>query len=233
MGEHPAPPPARHAPRAWPTCLNLLLCGHTGYPQVSEVRRLWSLSVCEPLAMPSLLLFAPCCPAINLGGKAAFATGGSRAWWGECPHLSEELPESPPGLCHEEKEHRSLLTPWVLEVPSLPISYHPSGKFGAVCTCTERSTGLKLAAKVIKKQTPKDKVVGECRPYGEMFSEWTVLGWAPGVIVVLMMPHREKDGQTACYRSLMSPAINHIPHFSGNSLFWAPCAAQKHWERWL
>ncbi|XP_032758300.1 myosin light chain kinase 2, skeletal/cardiac muscle isoform X1 [Rattus rattus] len=31
------------------------------------------------------------------------------------------------------------------------------GKFGAVCTCTERSTGLKLAAKVIKKQTPKDK----------------------------------------------------------------------------
>uniref|UniRef100_G1TU19 Myosin light chain kinase 2 n=1 Tax=Oryctolagus cuniculus TaxID=9986 RepID=G1TU19_RABIT len=33
------------------------------------------------------------------------------------------------------------------------------GKFGAVCTCTEKSTGLKLAAKVIKKQTPKDKVV--------------------------------------------------------------------------
>ncbi|KAM9590329.1 myosin light chain kinase 2, skeletal/cardiac muscle [Trichechus inunguis] len=31
------------------------------------------------------------------------------------------------------------------------------GKFGAVCTCTERSTGLKLAAKVIKKQSPKDK----------------------------------------------------------------------------
>ncbi|XP_021012269.1 myosin light chain kinase 2, skeletal/cardiac muscle isoform X1 [Mus caroli] len=31
------------------------------------------------------------------------------------------------------------------------------GKFGAVCTCTERATGLKLAAKVIKKQTPKDK----------------------------------------------------------------------------
>ncbi|KAM6164440.1 myosin light chain kinase 2, skeletal/cardiac muscle [Rhynchocyon petersi] len=31
------------------------------------------------------------------------------------------------------------------------------GKFGAVCTCTEKSTGLKLAAKVIKKQTPKDK----------------------------------------------------------------------------
>ncbi|GAB1287054.1 Myosin light chain kinase 2, skeletal/cardiac muscle [Apodemus speciosus] len=36
------------------------------------------------------------------------------------------------------------------------------GKFGAVCTCTERSTGLKLAAKVIKKQTPKDKVPEEC-----------------------------------------------------------------------
>ncbi|XP_005384950.1 PREDICTED: myosin light chain kinase 2, skeletal/cardiac muscle [Chinchilla lanigera] len=31
------------------------------------------------------------------------------------------------------------------------------GKFGAVCTCTEKATGLRLAAKVIKKQTPKDK----------------------------------------------------------------------------
>ncbi|XP_004698271.1 myosin light chain kinase 2, skeletal/cardiac muscle [Echinops telfairi] len=31
------------------------------------------------------------------------------------------------------------------------------GKFGAVCTCTEKSTGLKLAAKVMKKQSPKDK----------------------------------------------------------------------------
>nr|XP_031289867.1 myosin light chain kinase 2, skeletal/cardiac muscle isoform X1 [Camelus dromedarius]XP_031289868.1 myosin light chain kinase 2, skeletal/cardiac muscle isoform X1 [Camelus dromedarius] len=31
------------------------------------------------------------------------------------------------------------------------------GKFGAVCTCVEKATGLKLAAKVIKKQTPKDK----------------------------------------------------------------------------
>ncbi|KAK7807417.1 hypothetical protein U0070_025049 [Myodes glareolus] len=31
------------------------------------------------------------------------------------------------------------------------------GKFGAVCTCTEKATGLKLAAKVIKKQSPKDK----------------------------------------------------------------------------
>lgn len=38
-----------------------------------------------------------------------------------------------------------------------------------MCTCTERATGLKLAAKVIKKQTPKDKVVGE------MFSEWASL----------------------------------------------------------
>ncbi|KAL0595244.1 Myosin light chain kinase 2, skeletal/cardiac muscle [Plecturocebus cupreus] len=34
------------------------------------------------------------------------------------------------------------------------------GKFGAVCTCMEKATGLKLAAKVIKKQTPKDKVRG-------------------------------------------------------------------------
>lgn len=44
--------------------------------------------------------------------------------------------------------------------PSPPASSLSSGKFGAVCTCTEKATGLKLAAKVIKKQTPKDKVVG-------------------------------------------------------------------------
>ncbi|XP_044517477.1 myosin light chain kinase 2, skeletal/cardiac muscle isoform X1 [Gracilinanus agilis] len=31
------------------------------------------------------------------------------------------------------------------------------GKFGEVCTCTEKATGLKLAAKIIKKQSPKDK----------------------------------------------------------------------------
>ncbi|XP_043843452.1 myosin light chain kinase 2, skeletal/cardiac muscle [Dromiciops gliroides] len=31
------------------------------------------------------------------------------------------------------------------------------GKFGEVCTCTEKATGLKLAAKTIKKQSPKDK----------------------------------------------------------------------------
>lgn len=41
----------------------------------------------------------------------------------------------------------------------LSASSLSSGKFGAVCTCTEKATGLKLAAKVIKKQTPKDKVV--------------------------------------------------------------------------
>uniref|UniRef100_A0A6I8N1P2 Myosin light chain kinase 2 n=1 Tax=Ornithorhynchus anatinus TaxID=9258 RepID=A0A6I8N1P2_ORNAN len=31
------------------------------------------------------------------------------------------------------------------------------GKFGEVCTCTEKATGLKLAAKIIKKQSAKDK----------------------------------------------------------------------------
>lgn len=43
--------------------------------------------------------------------------------------------------------------------PILSASSLSSGKFGAVCTCTEKATGLKLATKVIKKQTPKDKVV--------------------------------------------------------------------------
>lgn len=52
------------------------------------------------------------------------------------------------------------LSPGPLGTPSLPTSSLFSGKFGAVCTCTEKATGLKLAAKVIKKQTPKDKVVG-------------------------------------------------------------------------
>lgn len=107
-------------------------------------------------------------------GRVAFASGGSKAWWDECSHLSEERPESPPGLC-QEKGAQAFGDPWVLEVASLP-AFHSSGKFGAVCTCTERSTGLKLAAKVIKKQTPKDKVVGECWSYSrEMFSEWTSL----------------------------------------------------------
>lgn len=41
--------------------------------------------------------------------------------------------------------------------PSLPPSLH-RGKFGEVHTCTEKETGLKLAAKVIRKQGAKDKV---------------------------------------------------------------------------
>ena len=40
---------------------------------------------------------------------------------------------------------------------SLPLSL-PRGKFGEVHTCTEKQTGLKLAAKVIRKQGAKDKV---------------------------------------------------------------------------
>lgn len=52
----------------------------------------------------------------------------------------------------------------------LTASSLSSGKFGAVCTCKEKATGLKLAAKVIKKQTPKDKVVrwgsGICPGWG-------------------------------------------------------------------
>ncbi|XP_057559853.1 myosin light chain kinase 2, skeletal/cardiac muscle isoform X2 [Hippopotamus amphibius kiboko] len=47
-------------------------------------------------------------------------------------------------------------SPAFLHSPSCPAAIS-SGKFGAVCTCTEKATGLKLAAKVIKKQTPKDK----------------------------------------------------------------------------
>lgn len=58
-------------------------------------------------------------------------------------------------------EHSTPHTPPNLAfgTPLLSASSLSSGKFGAVCTCTEKATGLKLAAKVIKKQTPKDKVV--------------------------------------------------------------------------
>lgn len=42
-------------------------------------------------------------------------------------------------------------------VPPTPLLFH-RGKFGEVHTCTEKQTGLKLAAKVIKKQGAKDKV---------------------------------------------------------------------------
>lgn len=77
---------------------------------------------------------------------------GVRAGWGECPHLSDEDPD--------ENRAQGPVSPVPLAPPSLPASFLSSGKFGAVCTCTEKATGLKLAAKVIKKQTPKDKVVG-------------------------------------------------------------------------
>ncbi|XP_021272546.1 myosin light chain kinase 2, skeletal/cardiac muscle [Numida meleagris] len=40
------------------------------------------------------------------------------------------------------------------------------GKFGEVHTCTEKQTGLKLAAKVIRKQGAKDKVCGGSRALG-------------------------------------------------------------------
>lgn len=40
--------------------------------------------------------------------------------------------------------------------PPLPLCHR--GKFGEVRTCTEKQTGLKLAAKIIRKQGPKDKV---------------------------------------------------------------------------
>lgn len=50
---------------------------------------------------------------------------------------------------------------WLMVWALLPLSLPPSlhrGKFGEVHTCTEKETGLKLAAKVIRKQGAKDKV---------------------------------------------------------------------------
>ena len=73
-------------------------------------------------------------------------SGGNRSWLGCVPPTHREQ-STPPH-------------PVALRTPSFPASSLSSGKFGEVCTCTEKATGLKLAAKVIKKQTPKDKVVG-------------------------------------------------------------------------
>lgn len=46
---------------------------------------------------------------------------------------------------------------WLMALACLPLSL-PRGKFGEVHTCTEKQTGLKLAAKMIRKQGAKDKV---------------------------------------------------------------------------
>lgn len=47
--------------------------------------------------------------------------------------------------------------PQAAVMPSTPLLFR-RGKFGEVHTCTEKQTGLKLAAKVIRKQGAKDKV---------------------------------------------------------------------------
>lgn len=54
-------------------------------------------------------------------GRAAFASGGSRGWWGEWSHLSEKQPESPLRLCQEEKGAQVFTEPWVWAVPSLGL----------------------------------------------------------------------------------------------------------------
>uniref|UniRef100_A0A8C0JU72 Myosin light chain kinase 2, skeletal/cardiac muscle n=1 Tax=Canis lupus dingo TaxID=286419 RepID=A0A8C0JU72_CANLU len=77
--------------------------------------------------------------------------------------VPSEKSEVGQALCPTAKEEDcfQILAPTSARFPpgtlSLPTSSLFSGKFGAVCTCTEKATGLKLAAKVIKKQTPKDK----------------------------------------------------------------------------
>jgi hypothetical protein len=93
---------------------------------------------------------------------------------GDCSYLPEDDHSQNWAWDQDGKGAQAPADSLVFTAPSLlpPLS---SGKFGAVCTCTEKATGLKLAAKVIKKQTPKDKVVGENRLY-----RWEgVPGWAP------------------------------------------------------
>lgn len=187
----------------------------------------------------SLWLFLACssCPLLSSHhlGRVAFASGGSRAC-GVSGHIFQRSSQSHHQACvRRGREHRSWLIPGSGKCPHFQPLTNSSGKFGAVCTCTERATGLKLAAKVIKKQTPKDKVVGDagrCSQGRHLLSPATysarLAPWCEKLV-----SHREKDGQTACYRSLVSLAINRTSHFSGDSPFWALCAAQEYWGTWL
>nr|XP_003476686.1 LOW QUALITY PROTEIN: myosin light chain kinase 2, skeletal/cardiac muscle [Cavia porcellus] len=74
----------------------------------------------------------------------------------DCFQILDDCPPPPAPFPHRIVELRSgnVNSEFSLELQGRPWE---GGKFGAVCTCTEKATGLKLAAKVIKKQTPKDK----------------------------------------------------------------------------
>lgn len=117
----------------------------------------------HPSDQPALSV-SPVCVVQPLSPQQSFRRE-SGASWGECLQLKVGTQvgteHSPP----------SALVP---RNPALPAFSLSSGKFGAVCTCTEKATGLKLAAKVIKKQTPKDKVVGGG---GLLCERGGVLGW--------------------------------------------------------
>lgn len=134
------------------------------------------------LQRPSLIAPSPCAPPMSApssasaprtswGGKegpqcflalsqAAFQPWAvALSWWDSSGHdgwVPRAAQSSPTVQC-EAPQQPGWLMVWALLPLSLPPSLH-RGKFGEVHTCTEKETGLKLAAKVIRKQGAKDKV---------------------------------------------------------------------------
>lgn len=127
------------SPRA-PTCPRPVSCHIRGSPSAGPP---------PPVPMVCVAHHCPCCRAHSFrresGLAGASARISERGIQMGTEHRPALPPPPPPGACPLGTPH------------SQP--FLSRGKFGAVCTCTERATGLKLAAKVIKKQTPKDKVV--------------------------------------------------------------------------
>lgn len=123
---------------------------------------------------------------------------GVGASWGECPHLM---------VGTQMGAERRPPSPLFLGNPSAPAFSLPSGKFGAVCTCTEKATGLKLAAKVIKKQTPKDKVVGVGACYVKGRESWSR---RTSHLPLPTCLSRWTDGQP-CHWGLIPLSVNQTP----------------------
>ncbi|NXF40024.1 MYLK2 kinase, partial [Nyctibius bracteatus] len=91
----------------------------------------------------------PGCPAVGSPGWAAPPSHPSPPLW------ADDVPPPPAPFAHRIVTLRSASVSSQFNLSSKDIL--GGGKFGEVHTCTEKQTGLKLAAKVIRKQGAKDK----------------------------------------------------------------------------
>lgn len=97
-------------PRTWPTCLHLLLCGHTCYPFGLPKCSDYGHFLDDPLAISSLFLLAPCCPAIILVERPLHQEGVGAG--GVSGHIFQRSSQSHHQACvRRRREHRSLLAP--------------------------------------------------------------------------------------------------------------------------